>query len=50
MLTLNLPYNGINIQDLKKNVKLGKYKNIPDGFSPDFQIIIDKLLANDFNE
>lgn len=44
MTTLSLPFNGLNIQDLKKNVWMGKYKPIPKDYSVELSELIKNML------
>lgn len=44
MATLSLPFNGLNIQELKKSVRQGKYKPIPKEYSIELQELIKSLL------
>ena len=44
LIMLTTPFRAKNMKDLFEKVKKGEYPNIPNYFSPKFQIIIDRIL------
>ena len=47
LCTLHPPFNGRNINDIVKNALDGKYEQIGDKYSNDFNILISKMLVVD---
>ena len=47
MTTLNVPFLGLNIQELYKNILRAKYKSFPKIYSKNLNEIIDLMLIKD---